>query len=145
MKNTILKNIILFFVGFSIFIVIEQLYRTNTYIISGIMGGVSMVLLDKINDKISWDLDLLFQCLIGAGIVTTIELIVGILDRVVLHLNMWDYSSIWGNFYGIICIPYSCYWFLLSGVAIILADIINYNVFDGEQPHYHIGNWSFKL
>ena len=140
-----IKNIVLFFVGFSFFIMIEQIYRANTYIISGIMGGLSMILLDKINDNISWDMDLRLQCLIGTGIITTIEFIVGVLDRVVLHLNMWDYSSVWGNLWGIICIPFSICWFFLSGVAIVIADIINYHVFDGEKPHYHIGRYYFEL
>ena len=89
-----------------------------------------MVLLDKINDDISWDLDLAFQAMLGAELVTFVELVIGIAARLGYLPIMWDYSNVPFNFYGIICLPFSLAWMLLSAVGIFIADGINYYVFN---------------
>lgn len=52
------KNIILFFAGFCIYITIECCYRGFSSPVMGILGGLAIVLIDKINDYISWNIDL---------------------------------------------------------------------------------------
>ena len=70
------------------------------------------------------------------------ELVIGeIALRTPLLPVMWDYSNIPLNFDGVICLPFSALWLLLSVVAIFLADSINYYVFgDTVLPHYAIGD-----
>ena len=76
--------------------------------------------------------------LIGAGIVTILELIVGIVVNVWLGLEVWDYSNLPFNFMGQICLPFSFAWTLLSGVAIVVDDYLRYWLFGEEKPHYKI-------
>ena len=57
------------------------------------------------------------------------------IDR--LGLNIWDYSNMPLNLWGQICLPFSCLWFFLSAVAIILDDELRYNIFGEEKPHYY--------
>lgn len=97
-----------------------------------------MILLDKINDKISWDMDLIWQASIGALLITAMELCIGVIAKYTGFLpTMWDYSSIPLNLDGIICLPFSVAWLVLSVVAIFLADAINYYIFeDTILPHY---------
>ena len=57
MKDKFLKNLVLFLVGFCSYITIETLFRGYSYWQMGICGGLAIVILDKINDIISWDID----------------------------------------------------------------------------------------
>lgn len=138
MKRIFYKNLILFLVGFCVYTTIEVLFRGYSYPASGLMGGISIVLIDKINDKISWNIDLSLQAIIGAAIVTLIELIIGTIAKYSGLLPiMWNYSNMPLNYDGIICVPFSVAWIFLSLIAIFLADAINYYVLgDEERPHY---------
>lgn len=134
------KSILLFLVGYCTYISIEVTYRNISYPIMGICGGLAILLLDKINDNISWNVDLCLQGLCGSALITFFELIIG---EIALHTSllpvMWDYSNVPLNFDGIICLPFSIVWFFLSILAIFLADAINYYVLDEPQvPYYNL-------
>lgn len=140
--NKFVKTIILFIVGYCVYIAIEVTYKGSSYPIMGICGGISIVILDKINDVLSWDTDIILQGLIGCALITLMELIIG---EVSIHTDllpvMWDYSNIPLNYKGIICLPFSIVWFILSILTIMLADVINYYVFGEEPtPYYKLFN-----
>ena len=100
----------------------------------GIVAGICTLILNQVNDKISWDVPIQIQCVIGGCLITLGELTSGIYSLQIMHIRMWDYSSQWGNmFNGLICPLFSFYWCLLSLVAILLSDSITYYVF-GELP-----------
>lgn len=138
MNKKLSKNIILFTVGFCLYITIEVLFRGYSFPLMGVCAGLVIVLLDKINDYISWDIDILVQCTLGMLMVTIMELIIGtiFLDTNLLPV-MWDYSNLPLNFRGIICIPFMALWMILSFIAILVADSINYYVFDEEPAPYY--------
>lgn len=50
---------------------------------------------------------------------------------------MWDYSNLPLNYKGIICVPFMLLWIVLSFLAIIVADSINYYVFDEKPAPYY--------
>lgn len=134
------KSILLFLVGYCTYISIEVTYRNISYPIMGICGGLAISLLDKINDNISWNVDLCLQGLCGSALITFFELIIG---EIALHTSllpvMWDYSNVPLNFDGVICLSFSIVWFFLSILAIFLADAINYYVLDEPQvPYYNL-------
>ena len=133
--NKIYKNIILFLVGFCVYITMEVIYKGGySHWTMGVCAGLAIVLLDKINDCISWDVDILIQCSLGMFLVTGMELAIGLIfQNTNLLPVMWDYSNMPLNFRGIICIPFMALWMVLSFVAILVADSINYYVF-GEEP-----------
>ena len=140
MKKIIYKNLILFVVGFCLYITIETLFRGYSYLWSGIMGGLAVVILDKINNYISWDIPLIIQMLIGGIVITVIEAITGLIALKVFGVRMWDYSNLWGSaLYGLVCPLFSFFWVLLSGVGILLADAINYYVLHEEPRPYYRG------
>lgn len=141
MKNinkVLYKNSILFIFGFCVYITIEVLFRGYSNAVCGAMGGLAVVVLDKINDEISWDFDLFWQAVIGSLLITFMELVIGLISRYSSIIPvMWDYSNMPFNYKGVICLPFSIAWIFLSVVAIFLADAINYYFFnDSEQPHY---------
>ena len=89
------KNLILFLVGYCAYISIEVTVRSVSYPIMGVCGGLAIVIIDKINDYISWKMDIIIQGVIGSLIITSLELIVG---EISLHTSifpvMWNYSNI---------------------------------------------------
>ena len=139
-KDRLIKNLVLFVVGFSAYITIETVYRGYSFWQMGLCGGIAIVILDKINDRISWKVDILLQGLCGSALITFMELFIG---ELAIHTSlvpkMWDYSNVPLNFDGVVCLPFSLIWFALSIVAIMLADAINYYVFaELPVPQYYI-------
>ena len=139
MVKDLFRTIVMFIVGFCAYITIEVLYRGYSYPIMGTMGGVVFILIDQINERFTWDIDLIFQSILGGIYATLLELIFGLIDLDYLHWHMWDYSEEIYNFMGIICPKFSFYWCLLSLVAIFVADFINYCIYrDSQTPYYMI-------
>lgn len=134
------KNLILFLFGFMAYITIEVCYRGYSYPLMGVCGGIAIVLLDKINNRISWDTDILIQGACGSLTITFFEYVIGelFLNRVLPV--MWDYSNVFLNYKGIICLPFSLAWVGLSIVAVVIADAINYYLLDDEEvvPYYKL-------
>ena len=144
-KKKLIKYLVLLYTGFTSYIAIECLFRGYSYALMGICGAIDFILIDAINDKISWDIPLIIQGVIGSAIITLTELIVGEIDKHILHIGMWDYSNMLFNFDGVICLEFSLLWVLLSLYAILLADFINYYLLrDGEKPYYIIFGKKFS-
>ena len=90
-----IKSLVMFLAGFCAFITIEVLFRGYSYVMSGVMGGLAVIALDRINDEISWDMDLALQALIGGAFVTAMEFAVGSIAKYTNILpQMWDYTDI---------------------------------------------------
>ena len=139
-KDRIIKFIVLFSFGFFAYMLIELIYRQYTFILMGVCGGIAIVLLDQINDKISWDTDILIQGACGSLIITFFEYVIGELFLNGVLPVMWDYSNVFLNYKGIICLPFSLIWVVLSIIAVIIADAINYYLLDDEEviPYYKL-------
>lgn len=104
-----------------------------------VLGGLSFVLIGLINEHFSWDLSIWIQCLIGCIIITALEYVFGLVLNVWLGLGIWDYSNQPFNLQGQICLQFSLVWYILSGGAIFLDDVLRYALFDEEMPHYNFG------
>lgn len=120
------------------YMLIEIIWRCNTYLAMGVVGAIAGVLIGLINEVFTWETPLLAQCLIGMIIATSLELISGCILNLGLHLNMWDYSNIPCNFLGQICLPFAIAWLFLSLIVILLDDFIRWKLFKEEKPHYII-------
>lgn len=135
----IAKCYMLFSVGFCTYSIIEVLFRGYTYFTMGVAGGVIFLILDQINNIIPWELDLLLQGCIGSLVITMLEFIIGSLCIMYGWPRMWDYSEIPLNYRGIICVPFSLIWIIVSVAGIILADCINYYLLDEDHcPQYSL-------
>ena len=53
------------------------------------------------------------QCVLGALLITAVELLTGLLVNVALKWNVWDYSSAPLQLLGQICLPFSLLWLAL--------------------------------
>ena len=120
-KNFILKEFIIFIIFGLMYVTIELLYRGHTHYSMFIVGGICGVLIGLINDNTP-DMPLLPQCVLGAVIITVIELLTGLFLNVYLGLNIWDYSNQPFNFMGQICPQFCIIWCILSILVIRIDD-----------------------
>lgn len=120
-KNFILKEFIIFTIFGLMYVTIELLYRGHTHYSMFIVGGICGVLIGLINDNTP-DMPLLPQCVLGAVIITVIELLTGLFLNVYLGLNVWDYSNQPFNFMGQICPQFCVIWCILSILVIRIDD-----------------------
>ena len=134
----ILKLIILFIIGGTIYVSLELLFRGRSHISMFILGGFCFVLIGGINNYISWEMPLILQMIIGAVVITTLEFITGYIVNIRLGLNVWDYSNQPFNIMGQICLSFSFLWMLISLIAIVLDDYLRYWIFKEKKPKYRL-------
>ena len=131
-----LKYLFLWNIGGLTYYIIELLYRGYSHWTMYLLSAILFILIGLINEFLSWDTPFLIQCVIGSVFVTIFEFFTGCLVNLWLRWNVWDYSNIFGNILGQICLPFSLLWIVLSGFAIILDDYLRYYFFNEEKPHY---------
>ena len=84
-------------------------------------GGICFLLLGKLEDA-KPRLPLALRCLIGAGIITFVELAAGLLAN--RDYSVWDYRRMPFNYHGQICLVYSLLWIPVSFGAMLLYRVL---------------------
>lgn len=135
-KKHLIRESVLFLIGGFIYVMIEIIARGFTHWSMFIVGGLCFVIIGLINEWYNWMTPFWIQMLFGTLAITSMEFISGYIVNIKLGWNVWDYSSYPCNLYGQICLSHSFYWFLLSGVAIVLDDFIRWKWFDEREPRY---------
>ena len=136
--NRFLKYTLLFFIGGFAYGGIEILFRGFSHISMLIAGGICFILIGLLNEVFPWDMALISQMFISAGIVTVVEFIIGWIVNIWMGLNVWDYSTLPYNVMGQICLLFINIWFFLSLFAILLDDYLRYYILKEEKPKYKI-------
>ena len=135
-----MKNVILFLCFGSTYAAIEFIWRTFTNgginitqtISMAVVGGVGGLLVGKLNEK--YKLSILSMSWLSALILSTIELVAGLILNKGLGLNIWDYSNEQFNLFGQICLLYVFLWFMLSPFAIWFDDFLRHKMFNKRKP-----------
>lgn len=118
---------------------LELLFRGVTYVQMLWIGGLVGVLVGLLNEHPAYYNRLMWQqCLLGTIITDVIEFISGYVLNIVLHRNIWDYSSMPYNFHGQICLFMTIAWFFLMPFAIYADDWLRYKLFDEEKPEGNV-------
>ena len=86
-------------------------------------GGVSFLLLGRLKDRPLWA-----KALVGAGMITAVELTFGLLLN--RQYRIWDYRHVPLNFLGQICLPYTLLW-----MPVGLAGAEGYRLLDKKMMH----------
>lgn len=137
------KLLFLFLVGAFAYMGLELAWRQRTHWSMGILGGLCFVELGIINEILPWTTPFVLQGVMGSSLVTINELLGGILVNRLLKWDVWDYSHMWGNFLGQICVLFSFLWIFVSLFAIVLDDYLRYRFLGEEQPRYKIGYYTW--
>ena len=103
-----------------------------------LLGGICGLIIGFLNENYSWQMPLWKQIGIGEIVVLTLEFITGYIVNILLHWNIWDYSSLPFNILGQICLPFAILWIPLILVVIVLDDYLRYWWFGEEKPHYKL-------
>lgn len=142
MFNFILKFIMLFSTGGMLYGIIETLFRGFSHISMFIAGGICFVFIGLLDESRKIRIPFIMQMLISSVIITAVELVTGMIVNIGLNLNVWDYSYIPFNYKGQICLLFSIMWFFLSGIGIILEDLIRIIIF--KENNSLLDKFAFK-
>ena len=106
------SNVLKFLIGGTVYGLIEILWRGYTHWTMVLTGGACFLLLIKTFGYVK-KYGIIPMAICGTVVITTIELIVGIVANIVLKMQVWDYSKMRGNLLGQICPQFSFLWFML--------------------------------
>ena len=137
-NNRFLKYTFLFLTGGFAYGAVEILSRGYSHISMLFAGGTCFILIGLLNEVYPWDMAIISQMAISAGIITTVEFCVGLVVNVWLKLHVWDYSGQPYNILGQVCLLYTNIWFFVSLFAILLDDYLRYYLLKEEKPRYKI-------
>ena len=101
---------------------LETLWRGWTHGSMFLAGGSSFLLLGMLHRK-GQRIPMSFQMLAGAGIITGVELLAGLLANG--DYSVWDYRHMPMNYRGQICLPFSLLWMPVSLGAMVLYDVLD--------------------
>ena len=116
-----LRQAAMFLLGGTGYVGLEYLWRGRSHISMFVAGGVCFLLLGKLTEikpRLPWAV----RCLLGAGIITMVELAVGLIANRDYHV--WDYRQMPFHFLGQVCLVYSLLWIPVSFGAMLLYRLI---------------------
>ena len=117
------KYPILFCTGGLGYLGLELLWRGWTHSTMFFAGGTCFLLLGQLKPLPPWA-----KALVGAGIITAVELTAGLLIN--RKYAVWDYRHVPFNFMGQICLPYSLLW-----MPVGLGGCALYRLLDKKMMH----------
>ena len=120
-KLKIKNDLIIFTVGATAYPILELLWRGHTHISMAIAGGLSLALINRFCCEKYCKKAMYLRCALGSLIITSIELVIGLIVNKFLFLNVWDYSNLPFNMLGQICLPFSLAWFFLCIPAMYIC------------------------
>ena len=118
----LLHGVLLFVLGGTGYMGLELLWRGWTHGSMFLAGGTCFLLLGKLN-RTQPRLPLPFRGLVGAGIITGVEMVTGLLVN--RTYGVWDYRQVPLNYHGQICLPFSLLWIPISLGAMVLYEAVD--------------------
>ena len=119
------KQAVLFYLGGCAYMGLELLWRGHSHGSMFIAGGACFLLIGHLN-HVRPRLPLLPRAVAGAGIVTMVELAVGLIAN--RNFEVWDYRDRAGNFLGQICPMFTLLWIPVSLMALGLHELLSRRV-----------------
>ena len=117
-------EVLIFIVGAAGYAGVEYLYRGYTHWTMVLPGGACLLAF-YCYTKETKDTPLLVQAAAGACIVTVFEFCVGVVVNLWYGWHVWDYSREPCNLLGQSCSLFSCIWFLLCLISLMLFSALD--------------------
>ena len=115
----------------------ELLWRSWSHGSMFVVGGICFLLIGGIDGLIP-DMPLVMQSVLGACLVTAVELISGLILNLWLDMGVWDYSDLPLNFMGQVCMAYFFLWILVSLLGVLLEDQLRQRLFREPPVAYRV-------
>ncbi len=116
-----IKHFLFFITGGAAYVGLELLWRGRSHGSMFLAGGSCFLLLGKLRSTRP-KLPLLLRGVVGAGAITAVELLFGLLFN--RTYRVWDYRNLPMNFHGQICLPFFLLWIPLSLVGMELYALL---------------------
>lgn len=136
--SRVLKVLTIWFLMGMVYFVIEGIWRIpkggDANVVMLPIGGLCGLLIGSINQIPKfYNMSVFKQSLIGTGIVLVIEYTAGYILNIKMGLDIWDYSDMFFNINGQICLEFGLIWLLIMPAAIWLEDFIRFKFWnEGE-------------
>ena len=127
-----LRKCILFYLGGMSYMTLEFIWRGRSHSSMFFLGGSCFLLLGSLYKRCR-KICLSFKMLIGAAIITTLELLTGLLCN--RRHTVWDYRQQRCQFRGQICLAFSLLWVPVSLGAMLLYEQAERIVKRGQLRH----------
>ena len=139
-KKGFWRYLLLFLTGYCVYLAIEVTFRGYSFRLMGLTGGTAMIILGFLLRHGMQKLQLPVQMMIGAAVITGLELTAGLFSLDVRGIRMWDYRDEWMSACeNLICPRFSLYWYFLSGAAIFFTDAADYYLLGiRKRPVYRV-------
>lgn len=108
------KGCVLFYIGGTAYLILEFLWRGRSHGSMFLLGGLCFLLVGGGIARL-YRLPLALRLLVGAGVITALELVTGLLVN--RNFEIWDYRNQLFHFAGQICLPFSLLWIPVSLLA----------------------------
>ncbi len=109
-----------FLTGAMAYFLIELLYRGYSHITMFFAGGTCFFLI-YMCEKQTRGVNLFVRCISYSLIITSVELVFGVIFNIILGFGIWDYSDQPFNILGQVCPGFVLIWMALSFPAIFLC------------------------
>ena len=106
------RDCIFFLFGALLYPLLEIVWRGWSHWSMSFAGGLCLLGLSRVEKK-KPHLCLRKKCLLGAVIITLVELTTGLICNKWLQLKVWDYSHLPANLWGQVCLFFTAIWFML--------------------------------
>ena len=116
------KQAVLFYLGGCAYMGLELLWRGRSHSSMFVAGGACFLLIGQLN-HVRPRLPFPLRAVAGAGIVTMVELGIGLLVN--RSFTVWDYRDQAGNFLGQICPLFTLLWIPVTALALYLHNLLS--------------------
>lgn len=133
--SRVFKILSIWFIFGMCYFTLEGIYRIPkggfANIIMLFIGGLCGVLIGSINQFSKFNnMAVWKQAAIGTVLTLIVEYVSGYVLNIKLGLNIWNYSDMYFNIKGQICLEFALIWFLLMPIAIWLEDYIRFKFWE---------------
>ncbi|MBR3833756.1 MAG: hypothetical protein IKJ73_05535 [Lachnospiraceae bacterium] len=130
MAENITRGIVMFLTGGIVYFYFEIFVRGYSHISMFLLGGLCFCIVGGIGVNILHMNKLLLVrlisiMLIASFVITSLELVTGMIVNMHLKLHVWDYSQMKFNYKGQICLLYSGIWSLLGLPCVYFYGLID--------------------
>ncbi len=115
-----------FLLGGGVYAALEVLWRGYTHPSMAVVGGLALCIVYYVDEL---QIGMLYKMLLCGFGITLLEGVCGFFLNLVWKWNVWDYSHLWGNLLGQVCIWFSLLWVVLSLPGLYLCRFLKRHIF----------------
>lgn len=136
----IMKKFISFLFGGTLYFCVEIMTRGYSHYSMFICGGLSFIFVGMagkfiLEKSTCPEMAIASIMLVGSLIITTMELVTGVIVNIIFDMRVWDYSDMYCNVLGQICPLFSGFWAMISLPCVYLDSMMRKYIF-GEKIEY---------